>query len=292
MSDDVQEVDVNIPQDEAEADALIAEAQASEVKGGPIEDAPAAPPESVWDGKSWAINVGGKEAIPESRDQLIAWAQRGYNAPVKIRELQTQLDQWKSKEAQLNELHGKYNEIDDYVRKNPQFWQHVMQAWQNKGQALQDPNNPMAGVVSELQQQVQSLVQYKNQIEQQQTAYRTQQEDVQYMSQLEEMKKTYPKVDFDTKGEDGKSLEYRVLEYANENGIKNFKTAFRDFYHDELQKMAIADAQEKSAKERQKATRAGVLGKSTTPTKGITSDVRGKSYGDLEREALQELGIA
>jgi len=294
MSDEIQEVveqENDIPATEEDADALIEAAsnEAAEKNAGIQETVPDAVQE--WNGKDWAFNIKGKEVLPSSRDQLKKWAEMGYNAPHTINELKQQINQWKQKESFINENHQKYSEIDGYVKQNPQFWTHVMESWKNKSQVLSDPANPLAQTVGSLQSQVQELVQYKQQIEQQQQQVRVQQEDQAYLSHLAEMKKTYPKVDFDTPDENGKSLEIKVLEYAIENGIKNFKTAFRDFHHDELVKIAAEDAKEKVAREKMKNTKAGIIGKTSTPTKGMSAEVKGKSYADLAQEALRELNI-
>lgn len=288
---EVQELDLSVPSNEDEADALIDQAQAQEGEKGPIKDSPTQAQVDSWNAQEWAFKVAGKDVIPKSRDEVRNWAQLGYGANHRISELNKQLGEWKTKEKQLNELHGKYNEIDDYVRKNPQFWQHVMNSWQNRAQAISDPNNPLAQTVGQLANQVQDLVQYKQTIEQQQQTYRMKQEDDQYLNTFEDLRKSYPQIDLVTPDENGKTKEYHMLEYALQNGIKNLKTAFRDYFHDDLVKIAAEQAKVKVAKDRQKDTKLGILGRSTTPTKGISSDHKGKSYNDLANEALAELGL-
>jgi hypothetical protein len=289
--DEVQTVsgDNEIPQTEEAADALIADVQTPDGDNRVKDAAPTL--QDSWNAKDWTFKVGNKEIVPTNKDQIKNWAQLGYGANHRIAELNKQMDTWKSKEAQLNELHGKYSEIDTHVKQNPQFWQHVMQQWQNRSQVLSDPNNPLAQTVGTLQQQVQELVQYKQTIEQQQQQVRVQQEDQQYTMQMDDIKKAYPQIDFVTPDENGKTKEWHMLQYAIDNGIKNVKTAFRDFFHDDLVTLASEQAKEKVAKDRQKNAKLGILGKSSTPTKAVSSDVSGKSYGDLAEEALRELGI-
>jgi hypothetical protein len=135
------------------------------------------------------------------------------------------------------------------------------------------------------------LVQYKSQLEEQQQKQRMAQDDQAYMQSLTEMKKAYPDIDFDSPDAEGKSLEFKVLEYAQQEGLKNFKTAFRDFYHDELQKRAESKAKENFLKDKQKNTKLGVLGITPAPTKNRPSrDVRSMSWDDLASEALEEMG--
>lgn len=236
------------------------------------------------------LTVGGK-AIKAKRDQVLQWAQMGYDAPNKIRALTKEIESWKQKEPQYKQLQEKYGPVDEYVKQNPQFWDHVLKSYEQRNQLLQDASNPMASMVSELQKQVQDLVQYKNQIEERQSQARMAQEDQAYMQGFEELKKSYPDIDFVTPDEEGKSLEYKILEHAQNEGIKNFKTAFRDYYHDELVKRSEAKAKENLTKEKQKNTKLGILGITNAPTKRASSDHRNKSYDDLAAEALAELGI-
>lgn len=243
----------------------------------------------------WEFTVGGKQ-VKAPRDQVIQWAQQGYTAPGQIakytRELETLKKQYSEAESKYKDWDTKYGPVDQYVRQNPQFWDHVMQSYEQRNSLLSDQSNPMAQMVRDLQTQVQDLVQYKSQLEEQQTKQRMSQEDQAYLGQLTEMKKAYADIDFDTPDAEGKSLEYKVLEYAQQEGIKNFKTAFKDFYHDELLKRAESKAKESLIKDKQKNTKLGVLGVSPTPTKTPSSrNIRQSSYDDLTREALAELGI-
>lgn len=268
---------------EEQADALLENIDAPE--SGPIqEEQPQATPDE------WELTVGGKQ-IKAKRDQIMQWAQMGYDAPNKIRKFTQELEGWKQKEAQFKEWHEKYGPVDEYVRQNPQFWDHVTQSWQNRNQLLNDQSNPLASMVQQLQAQVQDLVQYKSQIEEQRTQAQMQQEDQAYQQTFEDIRKQYPDIDFVTPDDEGKSLEYKVLEHAQNEGIKNFKTAFRDFYHDELVKRSESKAKESVSKEKVKNTKLGILGVTPTPTKRASNDHKGKSWHELADEVKDELKL-
>lgn len=242
----------------------------------------------------WDLTVGGKQ-IKAKRDQVMQWAQQGYSAPGKIaqytRELESLKKQLSESEPKYKELESKYGPVDEYVRQNPQFWDHVVQSYQQRSQLLQDQSNPIAQEIGQLRAQLQEFGQFKSQLEQQQQQQRIQQEDYEYTKTLAEIKKSYADVDFDSAGEDGLSLEQKVLQYGIENGIRNFKTAFKDFYHDELIKRAEAKAKESVTKEKMKSTKMGILGITPTSSKQTTSDHRGKSYDDIANEIKQSLGL-
>ncbi len=277
---------------EQDADALLESVESSRPKpDGESFDTPAAQAQSAQPQvDEWDLTVGGKQ-IKAKREQIMQWAQMGYDSPNKIRSLSKELESWKQKEAQYKALDEKYGPVDKFVREKPDFWDHVLQSYEQRNQSLQDQSNPLAQVVSQLQSEVQNLVQYKNQVEERQSQVRAQQEDSEYLGTLESIRKSHPDVDFVTPDAEGKTLEYKVLEYANENGIKNFKTAFRDFYFDELTKRAESKAKENLVKEKQKNTKLGVLGTSSAPTKQTASDHRGKSWDDLSSEIKAEYGL-
>lgn len=261
----------------------------SQNDNGPIRDeAQAAPTPQTVD--EWELTVGGKP-IKAKRDQVLQWAQMGYDAPNKIRSLTKEIESWKQKESRFSEIEKKYGEIDKYVREKPDFWNHVLQSWEQRNQSLQDTSNPIAQVVSQLQSEVQNLVQYKNQVEERQSQVRAQQEDQAYMQEFEKTKSAYPDIDFVTPDDEGKTLEYKVLEFAEKRKIGDFDTAFKAFYHDELMKRAESRAKENLSKEKIKNTKLGILGTSQTPTKRPSGDHRGKSWNELAEEALQEHGL-
>lgn len=224
-------------------------------------------------------------------DKILKWASQGYDAPNKIGELNKQVEEWKTKEAILKEMESKYGEVDQFVRKNPEWFDYVQKQYQ---QQLQQKNSdPLYETVNSLKSEIDNLKQYKDQVEQERLQANIKQEDEVYMKQLGQIKEKYPTVDFDSiDPATGKNLEYKVLEFAQSEGIKNFETAFKSFYHDELVKIAAESAKEKLAKDKIANSKLGILGISSTPiTRGGNDSVRGKSYKDLELEALRELGI-
>lgn len=283
----MSDIETQVPGNEDEADSLLESIEApSENEVGEIQTEKTAAPVDEY-----VLTVGGKE-IKGTRDQVLKWAQMGYDAPNRIGELNKALESYKSKEQQFKEWEAKYGVVDKHVRENPEWWQHVQSQWEQRQNQNRNPDDPVMSKLSMLESRLGELSSYKDNVEAERQQRIAQQEDAAYMQELESVKKQYPKVDLSTPDESGKSLEYKVIEYANQNGIKKFTTAFRDFYHDELLKLKEEEAKEKVMNDKQSRTKLGILGISSTPTKRTTDSVKGKSYGDLEREALEELGIA
>lgn len=276
--DSLEDADALLESIDRPDNSPIQDTQPSQTQSTPVED-------------SWEITVGGKP-VKASREQLIQWAQQGYTAPGRISQLSKDLERYKSEETKWAEMQNKYGEVDSYVRQNPQFWEHVMQSYQQRNQVLNDQSNPLAQTVQSLQSRIEEQSQTLAQIMQERQKMTEQQQDQAYLQTFEELKKSYPDVDFETPNAEGMTLEYRVLKHAQENGINNFKTAFRDYYHDELMSRTEAKAKEEAIKQQQKTKKAGILGITTTPQKGRPSgNIKDMSYDDLMKEALEELGI-
>lgn len=267
-----------------QAESLLSEATGSE---SPAIEQTEAPPTDY----SWTLKHVDKEIKLDwmkDREKIQKWAEMGYDAPNKIGKLSKELESWKTKENQFKEIDQKYGEIDGYVRQNPKFWDHVIQTYQQREQALQDQSNPIAQTVSQLQQKLEDALKYIDEDKQYKSTIQQQQEDGAYQQELDSIKKSYPKIDFHTADESGKSLEYKVLEHAQKMGIGKFTTAFRDFYHDELKKMYAEEGKELVSKQAQKNTKLGLLGVSEAPITKRSSDVKGKNYNDIERDIIEQ----
>lgn len=290
----MSEIDT-VPQNEEEVDQLLGSIE--EPSNDPSLE-PGAEQPAAAQSQDFAFTVGGKEVkvdLAKDREKLIRWAQQGYEAPNKMGELNKQLQgwqakeaAWKAQEAQIKEWKEKYESVDNYFKENPQLWNTVQsefQKAQTQGQQAIDPR------FDTLKQEIDSLKQvastYQERVQQQQA----QQEDAKYMESFANVQKQYPKIDFATPDESGKSLEYKVLEFAQQEGIKEFTTAFKAYHHDELVKMAQEEAKTKVISDKNSKTKLGILGISSTPTPRKTDSVRGKSYNDLQAEILAEYGI-
>lgn len=245
--------------------------------------------EFTWNGK--------QIKAPYSDPRLKQWAAQGYDYSQRMQEFNQQRSQFEEQQKSLKEMEGRYAPVDEYVKKNPDWWNHVQQSWEQREQQRQqalDPNNPIAQELNAIKSNLQEITSFKSQYEAEKQAQVQQEQDSRYKSDLESLRKTHPDLDFDTAGEDGKSLEMRVIEHGMSHGIRSLRAAFRDFYHDHLVKTAELRGKETVNKDIQKRTKLGLLGTTPTPRKGLqrAEDVKAKSYNDLEREALAELGLA
>lgn len=275
---------------EAEADALLNSIDEPSIESAdPGVDAPAAPA-----AEEYTLKVGGKD-IKASRDQVLRWAQQGHDSPNKIGELNKQLQswtakeqEWKAKEAQIQAFRDKYEPVDKYVKDNPQWWETVQKSYDQVQAQSSQVNDPR---IDSLMKKIESLESVSQSYEQRAQNELMKIEDAKYMESFQALQKQYPKIDFATADESGKNLEYKVLEFAQKEGIKEFTTAFKAFHHDELVKMAQEDAKEKVASDKISKTKLGILGISSTPTPRKTDSVKGKSYNDIQADIIAEYGL-
>ncbi len=145
--------------------------------------------------------------------------------------------------------------------------------------------------IQRLKQQLGELTPLVQNINQEFTSSKQQAEDQQLDQLVTEIREKYKDIDWDTPDENGKPLEYRVLEFAQENGIKRFDTAFKAFYHDELIQRAEAQAKQNVSKDIQTKSKMGLLGTTPKPTRGIQAvkDVKNKSYENIMSEIREEI---
>lgn len=234
----------------------------------------------------------GKEitATAAQRDQ---WAQQGYDYAQSIQSV-------KAEREAAEQLKSKYAPVEEYISKNPQWWDHVQKAWTERDQiAAQQQaaeqakyaDNPALREISALKQELQDLRQFKEELTTEKQLAKQKEEDSQLDKEIKSIRDNYKDIDFDRVDDSGKSLEYRVLEHAQNTGISSFRAAFRDYYHDQLVALKQEKAKEGVAADIQKQTKLGLLGKTQAPLKGFkeAKNVKSQSYNDLLQEALSEL---
>lgn len=244
--------------------------------------------------QQYKFNYKGKEVAVDPNDpRFMQWLQQGYDYQNLVGQIRSQTEQFEAQRKAVEEKIGKYSQVDEWARSNPDQWQRVLALYDKaqQGQLTENQNTELLALEQRLTKQ------FENQLkpildERQQRVYAEQ--DKALDSEIESVRKAYPDLDLEIAEEDGRTPMFKVLEFANQNGIKNFETAFKALYHDKLLQRAETKALEKITKERQKATKLGLLGKTPTPTKGVkpAQNYREKSYDDLFQEGVDELGAS
>lgn len=242
------------------------------------------------------VTDGGK-TVKETLEMIKKRASMGYHYAQRMEAL-------KAREAELNGSADKYKslerwqEYNEFAEKNPAWADHVSKSWEQREQLLQnqgaeDPNSPLHAELNAVKSQLGEVSRFLGSLRAEREQQQRASEDKALGSEIGSIREKYPDTDFDLADESGKSLEYRILEHAAQNGIKSFKTAFHDFYHDNLIKQREDKAKESVIREQVKKKKAGIIGVTDAPTKGFkgASNFRAKSYDQLAQEAMSEFGI-
>ena len=254
-------------------------------------------------GRLVRYKANGKEVVEPLEVAINKRASQGYNYAQQMEALNSEKSTWQQKLEEMNkqmESLSRYKQFDDFAKENPQWADHVQQAWEARHQYQEglDPEDPVSNKVAELQKMIETTLNERlSPIEQRFQQAETQQkqvaEDRQLETQRQQVAERFKNVDLDQVDDQGKTLEYRVLEHMQQNGISNFETAFKDFYFDNLVQLEREAAKEAHAKEMQKRSKQGIIGISSTPATGAPQPSNGNmknlSYDQLAELAKREL---
>jgi hypothetical protein len=254
--------------------------------------APAAKGKATKDAFDLEFDYKGQK-IKADREKAIKWASQGYDYAQRMADFNKRAQEFEAKQKSISELEAKldpYRKADEFFAKNPDKWQRIEAELKAAQLGAQDQNDPALKVLEKIQPELDSLKQFKTQFETEQQKKQREADDAKLMSEREAIQKKYPDLALDTPDENGQSMEYRVLEYAQQHGLRSFEQAFKLYNHERLLEVAQAKAKEAVGKETQRKTKLGLLGKSSAPTKDIRPprDLKNQSYEDILAEINEE----
>lgn len=283
-------------EDNEDIEQILAEVGAEESPAGEASPATTEAVAPTWNGQEWEFESRGKKVAPESRETALQWMAKGHDYT-------RVLGEWNQKERtyqqQLQGLQSlsKFQPIDEYVQKNPDWWKFVEEQWNNRSTHQIDP--ALQPALAPILQELNGLKEFVSQSQQEKAAREAQEaiqeqerQDALLSEEIEATRKAYPTIDLNAVDESGQTLQNRIILHAHEHGISSFRAAHRDYLHDKLLDMARSQALEGAAKGTELKAKKGLLGTTSAPTKqvGKATNVRGKSYDALVQEALSELG--
>ncbi len=287
--------------EDIDVDALMSEIESPSAETTAEAAAPAAPEPPAWDPSPWEFDWNGKKVAPDSQDKARAWMSQGYNYSQRMGELNkthaqrmAEADQRTKAAADLEQRYSPYTKVDEYAKKNPQWWEKVQADWQQAQQQQQgiDPN--LSQALKPLEERLNKYEEHFGRIEQEKALADEKTHDTALDTEIGEIRKQFPNIDLTARDpESGEPLELRILKHAQSIGTTSFKAAFRDYLHDKLIEQAKASGLEAKAKEAEVNAKKGILGKTPAPVKAGPSSTysKSKSYDQLSREALAEYGI-
>jgi hypothetical protein len=264
----------------------------SEGAGDPVTTTQAAPAETTQP-QRFKYTANGKE-VEEDLDTILQRASMGYNYAQHMQSFKSEKDAFAQERDSINQLRQQWEPYDKYARENPEWADHVRQAWEQKVSGIEQKAADGTALPEELRQEMSDLKQFKAKFEHFMTKQQEAEEDAVINKQFDELAKEYP--EYDLKHSDpktGMTLEMQVLEHARLNGIHSVRAAFRDLMWNDLVAKAQTKAKEQTAKEIAERTKKGFLAESNAPIvhKPLTKAGRGGSYLDGIMSGAQELGI-
>lgn len=245
-------------------------------------------------GHKLKYKADGKD-IEEPIETILKRASQGYHYAQQMAALKKQQEEFSPKLERMGELE-QYEKFSQYAKENPEWYNHWQEAWQSRGQGLQSEGeaNPVqdidARVNAILDDKLKTVNEFAQSVEEQKKQAEVEAQDRALMEQVNKTRETYKDIDFDsTDPEDGKSLEYKVLEFQIQNNIPNFDVAFKAFYHDNLVQRQVMSEKEALLKEQQEQSKKGIVKGQSTRSENL--DYKNSSYDQITDHAIKQLGF-
>lgn len=248
----------------------------------PKEEAPWSPPEYL---------MLGEEKVPW--DKASVWLGQGRHYSQKAQELNRK-EQEIAERAKQYEGYETYKPVAEFVNNDPQgkqWWDFVQQQWEtrhtyNQPEEIKETLNPWINEINSLKQELSDLKQFKQSLTQKE-------QDQQLDAEIAQTKDKFSNVDWSALDASGLTLEQRVINHGAKNGHPGFRSAFLDYYADNLGDIFGAERKEAEAKAQVAQAKTGIIGKSPTSKTQLQKpeNHRSRSYEDLTEEALRELGL-
>lgn len=221
--------------------------------------------------------------------KLKTWVSQGYDYGQKIQEFSQQQKEFEENKNKISQIEARYKDLDQWATQNPDKWNSLFETWKK----TQSEGGSQASIPPEIIQKLEKYDQYFQKLEQKEQQETIQREDSELDAEIKSVREEYPHLDFTAPIHDGKSLEFKVVEYASQKGIKSFADAFYAFNHKNLFKLAEEKGKEAVSKDIQKKTKLGLLGKTPTPTRSMSQpDVKTQSYEDILADIKREYNVS
>lgn len=239
----------------------------------------------------FVINHKGKE-ITLDADKARSYAQQGYDYSKKMHQLRVDRKLFEQETEKTRQELQELQEINAFAKENPAFEQLIQREWakvQAGGQLEVSPEDKNMILESRLNQVLERL----NAQEQAINARKTAEIEAKQEGAIESYKQKHSDFDWNTKDENGATLEDRIMQSMIDKGIKDFEIMADHVLKKELMVKEAMQAKEQVARKIQTAHKQGlgaVTNKSQLAAKKA-ENVSAKSYDDLVLEGLKELGI-
>ncbi len=270
----------------------------SEPIGTPDDQRPpeAKPPEAPWwkqrENDEIEYTASGK-AIKEPLAKVLQRAQMGYNYAQNMADFNRQKSEFEQGKKTF-EADADWKEISDYAKQDPDWAQHTRDMWE-KRQAwrTENQNDPTLLEINRLKAELAPVKSEFEAWKQERDQAKIEKENQELDAEIKTVGEKYAKIGVDLSSMDestGLSMESTVVDYAYNNGIKSFKTAFLEVYGDKIEARREESLKAQWVKEQATRTKQGFIGRTPTPTQGKRAEISGnRSFDDGAEEAKAAL---
>ena len=285
--------DQGAPVSDQAAEAQSVQATPSDAAGTP----PAAAQTQVWDGTQWTIKYRGAPVVPQSREELIKWAQYGHDATERNRQLSAREKELESRGKALEE----YATLDGLLKQRPDLQaaiQEVVMKHKNgqPGAAQQQIGEEIPAevqpYVQSLLMEIQGLKKQVGDISEWRSKADEKAQDQAIEAEQASLQKKYSDEDWTAQDEEGHTLARNIMKHAYENNFPTLEAAYRDYRWDSRMTTAKAEALKQAEQAKIQAQRAGIVSKggvgSPAPAAPKPYSPRGKSWNQVGSDALNE----
>jgi hypothetical protein len=235
------------------------------------------------------------KTVKGNKEQFIKWASMGYDRPQFQQKINQERTKWEEDKKNWENKWGVYRQIDEYANQNKSWWDFIQQQWNSRGttpQAAPQVADPLAPKFQSIEEKLSKFEQFLQTQEEQKVLAQKEELDQNLETEIQSLRQAHKDLDWDTLDENGKSLELRILEHADSNGISSVRAAMRDLLHDDLVQKAQSAGKIAVSKNIQAKTKLGVLGESPTPQRlpvKSNKQIRDTSYEEIMDEIREEL---
>lgn len=239
----------------------------------------------------FVLKYKGKE-ISLDPDKARSYAQKGYDYETKMRDFKVQKKMYEKEIEEQKQKYGELAEINEFAKQNPAFEQLIQREWAKiqSGQQLEvAPEDKVTLLESRLNQVLDKLESQEKQL-----TFRQQAEmEAAQETAIESYKSKYSDFDWESKDENGATLEDRIMQNMIDKGVKNFEIMADHVLKNELLAKQQMEAKRQIGKQIQHSNKHGLgqVTKTSQQKAQKAKDVGSKSYDDLVAEGLAELGI-
>src|SRR3990167_6014846 len=275
---------------EIDVDKLLSEVYGSEeIPNGNTQAPPPAPPPTQV--KEWELDIRGQK-IKADEQNLLKWAQQGYDYSQNINSFKTEKDSWLKEKTDCEQRISPYRQIDEFAKQNPDWWETINQGFQKRDEPqIPDEKKSYLQPIVKNYSEVKTII---NDVQREKEEARIKNEDNELDKEIKSLRSHYSDLDFDVKDQSGQSLEQRILDHGTKNGFRSFSSAFKDYYHEELIKRAESRGREAVSADVKKRQKLGLLNDSAPDSFTAKRPASGIKWSDRSlsgAEILKELNL-